>query len=212
LETQRWPAWAPLTGIAFVALLVLAFIISGETPSADDPAQKVLDFYKENGTDQVWAAALLGWGTLFFLFFLGVLRSTLNAVEGGPPRLSAVAFAGGIILAVGMLSFAGFGFTLGADGDELGGEAVQALNALNSDFFFLIAVGGGALMISTGILSISSGALPAWLGWLALLIGIVAVTPIGFFGFLAFLLWTIAASIVLWRAGAGAAPAAPPTA
>jgi len=211
LNTQRWPAWAPLLGIAFVILVVISFAVSGETPDVNDSPQKVLDFYNDNDSSQQFAAALLAWGTVLFLFFLGVLRTTLADAEGGSPRLSAVAFAGGIVLAIGMLSFAGFTFALGDAADHLTPQAAQALNALNSDFFFPLAAGLGTLMIATGICSVRTGALPAWLGWIAILIGIAAITPAGFFGFLAFGLWTIAASIVMWRGGTGAV-AAPPTA
>jgi hypothetical protein len=216
LETQRWPAWAPLTGIGFLALVVIAFIISGETPDVNDSPQKVLDFYKNNDSEQVWASALLAWATVFFLFFLGVLRTTLRAAENGPARLSAVAFGGGVVLAIGMLSFAGFSFALGDAADDLSPDAAQALNVLNSDFFFPVAVGLGTLMIATGIISIRSRVLPAWLAWIALVIGIVALTPIGFFAFLVFLLWTLIVSILLWRTAAAPAStppaAAPPTA
>lgn len=211
MNTQRWPAWAPLLGIAFVILVVISFAVSGETPDVNDSPQKVLDFYNDNDSSQQFAAALLAWGTVLFLFFLGVLRTTLHAAEGGAARLSSVAFAGGIVLAVGMLSFAGFTFALGDAADHLTPQAAQALNALNSDFFFPLAAGLGTLMIATGICSVRTGALPAWLGWIAILIGIAAITPAGFFGFLAFGLWTIAASIVMWR-GATGAVAAPPTA
>jgi hypothetical protein len=200
-----------LLGIGFVVLTVIAFAVGGETPDVNDSPQKVLDFYNDNDTSQQFAAALLAWGAVVLLFFLGVLRTTLADAEGGSPRLSAVAFAGGIVLSLGILSFAGFTFALGDAADHLSPVAAQALNTLNSDFFFPLAAGLGTLMLATGICSVRTGALPAWLGWLAIVIGIAAITPAGFFGFLAFGLWTIAASIVMWRAGADRA-AAPPSA
>jgi hypothetical protein len=212
LNTQRWPAWAPLLGIAFVALVVISFLVSGETPDIKDSPQKILTFYNDNDSSQQWAAALLAWGTVVFLFFLGVLRTNLADAEGGTPGLSAVAFAGGIVLSLGMLAFAGFTFTLGDAADHLTPQGAQALNALNSDFFLPLAAGLGTLMIATGISSIRSRVFPAWLGWLAILIGIVAITPAGFFGFLAFGLWTIAASIVMWRGTTPTAPAQQPPA
>jgi hypothetical protein len=212
LNTQRWPSWAPLIGIAFVAVVVAAFAVGGETPDVNDSPQKILDFYNDNDSSQQFAAALLAWGSVLLLFFLGVLRTTLADAEGGSPRLSAVAFAGGIVLSLGILSFAGFTFALGDAADHLSPVAAQALNTLNSDFFFPVAAGTGTLMLATGICSVRTGALPAWLGWLAILIGIAALTPAGFFGFLAFGIWTIIASIVMWRAAEPTAPAQQPLA
>ena len=201
MAQQRWHPLAPLTGVAFVVLAVLAFVIGGETPDSNDSPLKILAFYRDNDTEQIWASAMLAWSTVFFLFFLGVLRSLLQAAEGGIARLSAVAFGGGIVLAIGMLSFAGFTFALGDTADDgLTPQAAQALNVLNTDFFFPVAAGLGTLMIATAIVSIRSRVLPAWLAWVALVIGIIALTPLGFFAFLVFGLWTLVTSVVLWRA------------
>jgi hypothetical protein len=211
LTQERWHVLAPLTGVVFVALAVLAFIISGETPDSNDPPIKILAFYIKHDTRQIWASVVLAWGAVFFLFFLGVLRTTLRAAEGGLARLSTVAFGGGVVLAIGMLAFAGFTFCLADIADDgLTPQAAQALNALNTDFFFPVAVGLGTLLISTALFTIRSRALPQWLAWSALVIGIAAVTPIGFFAFLAFGLWTLAASIVIWQASTAAPPPAAP--
>ena len=200
MTDQRWPALAPLTGVAFVILAVVAFIVSGETPDTNDSPLKVLLFYKNNDSEQMIAASLLAWSTVFLFFFLGVLRSVLRAAEGAVGRLSAVAFGGGIVLGIGILAFAGFTFTLADTADHLTPSGAQALNMLNSDFFFPVAAGLGTLMIATGIAGIRTRVLPAWAAWIALVIGIAAVTPVGFFAFLAFGLWVLAVSVILWRA------------
>jgi hypothetical protein len=206
MTDRRMPAFAPLTGVIFVALVVISFILGGETPDIKDSPQKVLDFYNDNDSEQIWAAVILAWGTLFFFFFLGVLRSALRAAEGAVGYLSAVAFGGGLVMGLGMLSFAGFTFTLADAADHLNPVAAQALNGLNSDFFFPLAVGGGTLLIATGLSAIRSRVLPAWLAWAALVIGIAAITPAGFFAFLVFLLWTLVVSVLLWRRAPAAAP------
>ena len=212
MEQKSWHRLAPLTGVLFVVLVAAAFIVGGETPDLNDSPQKILNYYNDHDSKQMFAALLLAWGSVAFLFFLGVLRSVLQAAEGGVARLATVAFGGGILLAVGMLSFAGFTFTLADAADHLTPAAAQSLNALNSDFFFPLAAGLGALMISTGIVAIRSKVLPAWLGWITLLIGIAALTPAGFFAFLAFGLWSLVVSVMLWRAMAPATPAHQPAA
>ena len=213
MTRQRWHVLAPLTGLLFTMGTVLAFIIGGETPDIDDSPQKILDFYVEHHTSQLWAGVVLAWATVALMFFLGTLRSTLREAEGPTGRLSTVAFGGGIVLIVGMLSFASFSFTLGDVADDgLTPQAAQTLNALNSDFFFPLAVGVGTLMIATAISSLGSRTLPAWLAWPALVIGVVALTPGGFFAFLAFLLWALVTSVVMWRARAAGPAATPPPA
>jgi hypothetical protein len=209
MAQQRWPALAPLTGIAFVILVVVAFAIGGETPGTDDSPQKILSYYNDHDSKQMWASALLGLGTVLLFFFLGVLRTVLRAGEGAVGRLSAVAFGGGLVLGTGILAFAGFTFTLADTADHLTPDAAQALNALNSDFFFPLSAGLATLLLATGISGVRTRVLPAWLSWVAIVLGVAAVTPVGFFAFLAFGLWVVVVSVILWRA-ASTVPAAQP--
>jgi hypothetical protein len=204
---------APLTGVAFVVLVVAAFIVGGESPGTDDSVAEIVDYYKDKEGRTFLATALLAWGAIAFVFFVGVLRNVLRSAGEATAWLSAVAFGGGLIAAAGMLSFAGFGFALADTADTASPVATQAVHILSSDFFFLLAGGIAVLLIATGITVIRSGVLPVWLGWVALLLGIAAATPGGFFAFLLFLVWTLIVSVMLWRAAPAASPppAAAPT-
>jgi hypothetical protein len=123
----------------------------------------------------------------------------LRRAEPGPGGLSAVVFGGAILAAVGAASFASFNFALADAADEETFEpaAAQALNILNGDFFFPIAVGFAAFFIAAGITILRTGGLARWLGWIALVIGIVAATPVGWFAFLVGLAWILAVSVML---------------
>jgi hypothetical protein len=208
LTQQRWPALAPLTGVAFVILVVVAFVVGGDSPDLDDSPQKILSYYNDHDDKQMIAASLLALGTVFFFFFLGVLRTVLRAAEGAVGRLSAVAFGGGLVLGIGMLAFAGFTFTLADAADHLSPDAAQALNALNTDFFFPVAAGNATLLLAAGIAGVRTRVLPAWISWVAIVLGVVSVTPVGFAAFVGLGLWTVVVSVILWRA-ASAAPAVP---
>jgi hypothetical protein len=41
-------AIGPLTGILFVVLAIVAFLVGGETPSTDDSPEEIVDFYLDN--------------------------------------------------------------------------------------------------------------------------------------------------------------------
>jgi hypothetical protein len=192
----------------FVVLVVVAFAIGGETPDADESTQEVVSFYTDHDSGQMVSAAFLAWGSLFLLFFAGYMRALLREGEE-TGILSAVSFAGAIVLAVGMLAFGGFTFTLGDVADKLDPAALQALNALNSDFFFPVAIGTATFMLGNGLAIVRHAALPAWLGWAAIVIGVVAITPGGFFAFLATMLWVLVTSIILFRAGTPGGSGAP---
>jgi hypothetical protein len=201
----------PLTGIVFVVLVAVAFIVSGETPSTDDSRQEIVSFYLDNDSEQAAAAAILALATVAFLFFLGSLRNALRAAPGDEGGLSTVTLLGGLMIAVGASIFAGIGFTLGDAADELDESAIVTLNALNSDMFFTVAVGTAVFNLGLALAILRHGALPRALGWVALVVGVVGLTPLGFFAFLATGIVVIWTSVVLaQRATASAAP--PPAA
>lgn len=174
-----------LTGILFIVLVVVAFIVSGETPSTDDSAQKIVSFYRDNDDEQAVAAVLLALGCVALLFFLGSLRQALGAAAGDDGGLSTIVVLGGVMLVVGMSLFAGLTFTLGDAAEDLPPSAILTLNALNSDLFFPLAIGTAVFNLSLALAILRHGGLPRLLGWLALVVGIAGLTPGGFFAFLA---------------------------
>ncbi|HYX77754.1 MAG TPA: hypothetical protein VE727_00205, partial [Solirubrobacterales bacterium] len=98
---MNWRRIVPLTGLVFVVLLVVSFIVGGDTPDPDASAQEVASFYTSHDTSTAVSALLGGLGVVFFLFFLGILRGELRRHEEGPGVLSGTVFAGGIVLALG---------------------------------------------------------------------------------------------------------------
>lgn len=209
--SQTRGSLAPLTGVVFVLLFVASFIVVGDAPDANDPVQEVVSFYTENDAETTIGALLFGVGAVFFLFFVGSLRSVLRTAEGGTGWLSNVAFAGGIVAAAGMLIFAGLGFTLGDVAEDLDPGAVQAINALSFDLFFPLAGGIVVLLFASGLVSVRTEVLPRWLGWAGLVIAVASFTPAGFFAFLASIAWVLVVSILLWRGGTIPARSAPAT-
>ena len=187
----------PLTGILFVVLVIVAFAVGGETPDVDDSARKVVDFYVDNDSQQQIAAGLLALGCVALLFFLGSLRTALRAAAGDEGGLSTVVLVGGVMIAVGVSIFAGIGFTLGDAADDLPASATMALNALNSDLFFPVAVGTAVFNLGLALAILRHGGLPRPLAWLALVVGIAGLTPAGFFAFVATGIVVVWASIAL---------------
>jgi hypothetical protein len=196
----------PLTGILFVVLVIVAFAVGGETPDVDDSAQKVVSFYVDNDSEQMIAASLLALGCVALVFFLGTLRRALRAAAGDEGGLSTVVLLGGLMIVVGASIFAGIGFTLGDTADDLPASAVMALNALNSDLFFPVAVGTAVFNLGLALAVLRHGGLPRLLGWLALVVGIAGLTPAGFFAFLATGIVVVWASVVLAQRAGGPGP------
>jgi hypothetical protein len=212
MSDPRWERLGAATGIAFVFLSPLALII-GAGPGADED---VVPYFVDNRQRELAQTFLAGLGSIFFLWFLGSVWSYLRAAEGGTGRLSAVAFAGGIVTIVILL----FSLTVNtalADGmaqnaDPGTSRAFYALVIQASDltFFPLVAFTGASALVI-----LRTKALPAWLGWLGIVVAVLSLSrgtaffvEVGPFssagmlenvGIMAFMLWLLLMSILLVR-------------
>jgi hypothetical protein len=193
----RWGSIAPVTGIVAVVFMVVAFIVGGDPPDADAPIGEVVTYYVDNEDEVGISSLLLALGGAFFAFFTAVLFGRLRRAATQSYALLAGVLVGGTLVSAGILIFAGIGLTLSDVGDNLEDSAVQALHALNLDFFFPVA--GGTVVftwcMALGILR--NGGLPRWLGWVMIVIAVAALTPAGFFAFLAMGIWALLASVVM---------------
>jgi hypothetical protein len=177
---------APLTGLAFVVLVIIAFAIGGEPPDpTDNSVEEVVDFWVDNDSAQMFSAALAAVAGTLFVFFGGYLRKVLRTAEGPGGILSAVAFAGVIIFALGIAIDSTIAFALADSAEDIEPDAVQALSALYNNDFVPFALGIQVFLLATGISVVRHGALPKWIGWVAIVLAVIAVTPIGFAAFIA---------------------------
>ena len=192
---------AALTGIVFIVLVIASFITGGSTPEIDASPGEITSYYDE--PKAMIATIMLALAAVVLIFFVGVLRSALRTDGGTADWLPNVAFAGGVVMAVGLLIFAGLQLTLVDAVDTLSPAAAEAINALNIDLFFPVGAGIVTLLMATGLSLLRTKVLPIWLAWAGIVIALVAFTPIGFFAFLASQLWILVTSILLVR-GAGA--------
>jgi hypothetical protein len=202
---------APLTGIVFVVLLALAFIVvEGETPNIDDSAQKITSFYHDDQGKHIAAVILVGLSTIFLAVFAVSLRGFLR-LPGEGDFWPTVALVGGAVAAAGLLVAAGIHLALIDGGDKnISPDAMVALNALDADDFFAFAPPLGIMLLGAGGATLRAGAgLPRWMGWAAIVLFVVFFTPVGFVAFGLTGIWIIIASVLMYqRAGAATAATA----
>jgi hypothetical protein len=214
MEQGRLERFAPLAGIAFLAILVVAIILGGgDTPNADDSIRTIKAYYADNDDKVMLGDGLGSIAVLFLVWFAASLRRTVYRVEGGDGRLATLILVGGAAAATGAWVVFGIDFAVADVSDDVGGVALQSLNALNNSFFLPLAGGWALFMLASGFAIVKTGALPRAFGWIALVLGVTGVTPIGFFSLLIGLLWVGVVSVLLYmREGRPAAAEPPPTA
>jgi hypothetical protein len=200
---------APLCGVAFVVLAVIAFALTGE---GQDPSKKsaeeIVSHYQDNDTENQAGAFVLGGAAILLLFFASWLRQVLRAAEGPEGMLANVTFGALLVLAAGLAVGATIHLALVDYVDDVDPNVTATINTIDYDFFIPFAVGMTAFLISVGIGVVRNGALPKWLGWVAIVLGVATFTPAGFVGFLGGLaLIAIIGIIGVLRSRGGSAPA-----
>src|SRR5919204_2688921 len=202
-------AWlVPLTGVAFIVVAIISFIVGGEPKDASHPADEIVNWYIDN-KDSVEIGAFIGVAaTVLLVFFGAYLRNVLRAAAGGTDMLSLVSFIGVVVVAIGFAIDTTISIALAERADDIDPIAVQSLQALWDNDFVPIALGVLLFLWATGISVIRSGALPRWMGWIMILLGVIALTPIGFASFIGTAVLILVISILLAARARSAAPAA----
>jgi hypothetical protein len=197
---QQKRNFAPLTGALFVVLTLVAFFaIGGSTPEGDDSAQKVVSFYSDNESKEMIAAVALALAAVALIFFSATLRRCLEAASPDRGILPTAAFGAGIIAAGGFLTAATLHFALADYASDIDASAVQAINAIDADFFLPFVAGLATMILATSLWLVRNRSLlPTWLGWAGIIIFIVSFTPAGFIGFGLAGIWIIVVSVLLY--------------
>jgi len=176
---------APLTGVAYLLLAIVGFVIGGKPPDpADDSAREIVDFYVDNKGSLMLGAFIAGLAGVALVYFGAYLREVLRDGEGGRDFLPTVSFAGTLIIAIGVAIDATITLALAETAEDIDPAGVQALTALFHNDFIPFAVGSVIFLIATGISVLQQGVLPKWIGWIAIVLAVIGFTPLGFVAFI----------------------------
>jgi hypothetical protein len=198
--SERLNRLAPLSGVVFFILLVVAIFSSGSSPGAGSSGAKVIAFYTHHRSGQRASDVLFVFASAFLLMFAGVFR---DRVREGAEGAATTALVGAGVLAAGLAILSSLDYALAAHPAQLTVSTAQALNTISNDGFFTAVMGGLVFGICSGIAVLRASVLPRWLGVLALIFGIAAATPASFAGLAGMALWTLVASIMLYVRTAG---------
>jgi hypothetical protein len=223
MEYRRLAAGAGLVSAALLLVLIVTFFAGGAPPALDDPAQKVLNYYKDNRSLSLFSGfigfILLGTIPIFFLGVYALMRDGLAATLQTWPRLALVAL---IVTGafVGVQGSAAFALALGAK-DEFGGSPPSAgvlfdlYNALGA----AIAITFAVFLFAVGYATARSAGYPKWwsqmlyVGAAASIVSFLApffnsdvLAYFGLIPIIAFAVWIAVASLAMQRGVRGTAP------
>ena len=212
MDDTKWERWGALGGIVFAVLVLVTVILPGEPPGIGDSTSDVVEFIADKGDELRYSAYIGGVATIFLFWWLGSLWRLMRRLEGGSPRLTVAALAGGVLASV----FAGIGgIMLGAlpiiGVRTLGPGGARAFYVVATCLGFAALFGIAVLVGSASILFIRMRSM-GLLGWFGVVVAVVSVfggyavastrdelMALGVIGFLGALLWVVILSVFMLR-------------
>jgi hypothetical protein len=223
---DRYARYGAATGVLFVVFVIAGFLVRPKPPSADASAQEFFNYIVDKQNTLHIVQLLFAAAGVFFIWFIGTLRHLLSRAEGNEGRLANTAFGAGLILASALLVGGGLEAAAALHPVENGANLTHALIDAAVLIPAVAAPAAFVFFVANGLSILRSGYLPAWMGWFGIATAVLNILVIGavftdhgvfagdgvlgfFLGFLAFLLWSLLASIMLYRK-LGEAPAPGP--
>jgi hypothetical protein len=227
MTNVNWERWARASGIGFVVLFVVAFLIYGEPPKVNASGTDIVSFFDGDRGRVLTGLIVFGVAFTLLVWFIGTMANTLR--EAGEGRVAATTIGmGAVFVGVQAVSGAlagGLALNIAAIGDE---GVVRSINTLlsSTEVISSYPLAGLILVSSAGLKR--AGILTDWASWigtpaavLVLLHGTNWATT-GFWsatgGYLwitlvAWIIWTVVTSWTLYSKAAAGAPerAAVPT-
>jgi hypothetical protein len=158
-------------GILAAALFAAGFVLIGaDAPTSDATRSEVIATYADDATNsrQALGVVLTGLGGICFLPFLGYVR-----------RMSAIGFAGGIVLVACLFTGAVLSSAVSAGSyfDAHRVDADLAMTSVAAGFYLngFAAMAGGVLIAGLAIVARKSDLLPLWLTVLGLVVAAASI-------------------------------------
>ena len=193
--------FVPLLGALFVVLVVVGFLVAGDTPDIDSAGPGIRADYDNEGKHQA-SAYLVALSGVALLFFAGYWRSVLRDLHPAGRTTANVALAGAVVTATGLAVSALIHAALAeaANKSQVTDPALQALNALDGWSFYPFAIGLAAFTLASGVALVRGRTFfPPWLGWAGVVLGVLGLIPIvGFFAALGTAIWLLVISLMLF--------------
>src|ERR1700712_164570 len=99
MQQGRFERLAPLSGVVFFVLIVVAiFVNNSSTPDVSSSAGKISAYYLGHRSDIQAGDIIIVISAVFLVWFTASLRSAVWQVEGGAGRLASLILAGGILV------------------------------------------------------------------------------------------------------------------
>ena len=190
----------PLAVALWIAGIVVGQGLTDSLPSkASDP--QVLAWLHDNKNLVIVGGWLFATGCLMFIWFAGVLRTSLAAAETESHTLSTIAYGGAVAAAIfGIGTQADIGAAINAS--DITAPTAGMFHHLGDLFFVGAELSLIVPLAAIAVLAFRTAALPNWWGIFSALIAVVLwIGPIGWAGLIfGTPIWVVGTTLLLVRA------------
>jgi hypothetical protein len=174
MTNVNWERWARASGIVFVVLFVVAYIIYGEQPKVGASGEELVSFYDGDRGRVLTASIIFSVAILFLIWFAASIASTLReagqggwgaATIGSSATLAAVFY---VLILLGI----GLSYSIAGTGDP---GVTAALNDLAWAAVVMVAFPGALVIFAATMGLWRAGIVATWYGWTGLAATIVAL-------------------------------------
>jgi hypothetical protein len=170
----NWERWGRASGLGFVVLFIVSFLVLGEAPKVDDSAGEIASFYDGDRGRVLTAIVIFGLAFFLLLWFVGTVANALR--EAGEGRLAATSIAMGATFVTLQAMTGAVTATLAHSAAGQGDAGVvQALNTLSwsIDAISAFPLAGFILAASVGLSR--AAVLQSWFVWAGIVAAGLAV-------------------------------------
>jgi len=200
----RLERWAPLAGIVYVALTIvaIAFVLRG--PDSSGNPQKIVDYYSKSShrDDGIIGALFFMAAIFFFLWFLSALRTRLARLGGDEVLGTVILLGGSLYAALSSAAFILWGGTEQLKVDATHPVHPELIHLAGDVSWFLNSIGfigAAALMIAASVVAMRAAVVRRWLAWLSVAAGIVVLASFVGIPQILWAIWVIVVSVGLFR-------------
>ena len=210
MNDRNWNIAGALSGIVFVALLVVSMAIAGDSEvEPHDPSPEIARVLADQ-SDQVGLASMIVLvGLVFFFGFLAYFRSRLQQAEGQGGWLTSVAYGGGLVTVAMVLLLVSMQLATTSVSAGSDTQVAKVFVVYEWNFIWVFAPPMIAFTLGASLAIVRYGVLPRWTAWLGFLVTLSLLMP--WIGVIAVAGWIAMVSVVLLvQALRGTAPSESP--
>ena len=205
--TRQFERFSSLAGVLAVVLWAASLAIVGGDhigiPGGlpEEGADDTHAFFRENESRVTGANLLFMLGSLFFLWFVAVLRTRLGDDDDRATTFRQIAFAGGLATAIFAIVMPSGGLVAALNAKDIAASTAEALNAFETAFFIAAELSAVVLLVGGALEALRRGRLPRWWAIVSILLAVwLLIVPIGWAGLLLGVpAWTLVTSVLLFR-------------